>query len=354
MFSVAEFRSLEQLPAYRFLWDSLQERTPHASYFQSRGWMECYWRRYADERKFRVLIVTVGEQPVGILPLVIKPIVTNVGTMRVLTYPDDDWAATFAPVGPNPTVTLVGALKHLATSHRDWDLIDLRGVDDAVLDQGRTENALKLAQLSAVHRTWSPSATIDFDALDAGTQFVMRRTLQSAERQLWRTGRWEIEEFATTRQQGLAPDRVLWDSIEPLLVQQTEQEREFLRDVYETAAWDGSLRAQVLHFGGVPSAALLSVASEAGVDVLAAGLLPGAAPELATILTGRMMFDGLTRGDRRFRFGPRVLNLTNDWPVQRTTSGRWTHFASWSPRAQLLRLAQLRHPRTERTAVTTA
>lgn len=354
MFSVAEFRSLEQLPAYRCLWDTLQERSPHASFFQSRGWMECYWRRYVDELKFRILIVTVGEQPVGILPLVIKPIVTSVGTVRVLTYPDDDWASRFGPVGPNPTVTLVGALKHLANSPRDWDLIDLRGVDDAVLDQGRTENALKLAQLTALHREWSPAATIDFDALDAGHQFVMRRTLQSAERQLWRSGRWDIDEFMTDPQQGRAPDRALWDSLQPLLADYTQQERDFLRDVYESAAWDGGLRAQVLNFGGVPSAALFSVASQSGVDVLAAGLLPGAAPELATILTGRLMFDGLEAGERCFRFGPRVQGLTADWPAQRTMTGRWTHFASWSPRAQLLRLAQLRHPQRVRTSTACA
>lgn len=354
MFSVAEFRSLEQLPVYRSLWQSLHERSDRDSFFQSRGWLECYWRRYVDELKFRVLVVTVGEQPVGILPLVIKSLPTAVGTMRVLTYPDDDWAAAFGPVGPNPTVTLVGAMKHLAATPRDWDLIDLRGVDEAVLDQGRTENALKLAHLSALHRTWSPAATIDFARLDAGDQFVMRRTLQAAERQLRRSGPWEIEEFATDRSRGMAPDRALWDDMEPLFAQQTEADRSFLRDLYETAAWEGGLRAQVLYFKGIPSAALLSVASASGVDILAAGMLPGAAPELATILTGRLMFAEEAAGTSCFRFGPRVLGLTQAWPAQRTMSGRWTHFATWSPRAQLLRLAQLRHARGEQAKIATA
>ena len=90
-----------------------------------------------------MLVVRADEQPLGILPLVVRSESTRVGRVRTLTYPLHDWATFYGPIGPNPTATLLAGLHHVHQTRRDWDLLDLRWVDLDGCDRGRTERAMR-------------------------------------------------------------------------------------------------------------------------------------------------------------------------------------------------------------------
>ena len=88
---------------------------------------------------------------------------TSLGSLRVLSYPVDGDTVTFGPIGPNSAATLSTAMRHLRASRRDWDVIDLCGIDSQGLDHGRTRNALSSHGFKARRTGWQTAARIDFD-----------------------------------------------------------------------------------------------------------------------------------------------------------------------------------------------
>ena len=145
MIHVEEINQIEQLAGERLLWNALWPQTPNASFFQSLDWLEIYWRHFSAGQRLRVLVVRADEQPLGILPLVVRSESTRVGQVRTLTYPLHDWATFYGPIGPNPTATLLAGMHHIHQTRRDWDKLDLRWVDLDGCDRGRTERAMQQA-----------------------------------------------------------------------------------------------------------------------------------------------------------------------------------------------------------------
>jgi len=129
MAKITEIRSLDQLDSLRLVWRSLLQQTPNATFFQSLDWLEVFWRHHGADQQLRVLVVSSGSEVIGILPLTVVTESTGVGSVRFLTYPLQDWGSFFGPIGPNPTATLMAAMRYLNTAPRDWDVLDLRWVD---------------------------------------------------------------------------------------------------------------------------------------------------------------------------------------------------------------------------------
>lgn len=342
MLAVAEITDPRQLAEYRLLWRSLYGRTPNASFVQTREWLECYCRRYGHEDRLRTLVVMAVGRPIGIVPLVIRPVPTRLGIMRALTYPLRDRAAFMGPVGPNPTATLFGALKHLAVAPRDWELIDLRSIDAWRADRGRTANAFRLAGLPARARSWSPVSIVSCAELDVARQFRLRNDLHQAERELTRCGRWEI--MSSTAESFAGEPARLWELIAPLLADRGEAEANFLLDCFLTAhdLELGSLK--VLRLNGVIAGWILTTCNGETLEPLAAEFTGEQAARVRRVLVGRMLVAGIDAGCARAVFGPRHLALADDWQPLRTESLRWTHFARFGARAQLLRWGQRRTP----------
>jgi CelD/BcsL family acetyltransferase involved in cellulose biosynthesis len=94
MFTVAEINFPAQLAELRHVWRSLWERTPQASFLQTREWLESYLFHDAMADDLRVLVVATKGRPVGIVPLMVKRVRSRFGTVRMLTYPLDDSART--------------------------------------------------------------------------------------------------------------------------------------------------------------------------------------------------------------------------------------------------------------------
>ena len=143
MLQVVEINAIEHLEAIRLRWTSLFYDTPGASYIHTLDWLKIYWRHFRDGQRLRVLLVHRSGTVLGILPLVVRHELTAVGRFDVLTYPTIHRSQFCGPIGPNPTATLMAALRHLASRTRDWDVLSLGEIGEH--DRGRTANALNLA-----------------------------------------------------------------------------------------------------------------------------------------------------------------------------------------------------------------
>lgn len=342
MFTVAEINDPKKLASFSLVWQTLWDRTPNRSFFQTRDWLENYWRHFGAHRKLRVLMVMSALRPIGIVPLVIKRTTTAVGSLRVLTYPLDGWGPFFGPIGSDPTATMFGALKHLAATPRDWDLLDLRGIDDAGLDKGRTANAFRLAGLPATSRVWEENREVAIAEWSTGEQFQLRRRVKDAERALWQHGGWE---FVRARVTEGAPElspicRAMFQESRALLTP-VNMPFGWLPDVFEAAVCTATADVCQLWVNGrLTVAAFNTVAGEA-VHPVAIGSEANATSAAQTVFLGRMLFDGLDRGDSTYLFGPKTATWAADWLPASRPSQRLTHFAGFRPRAQLLRLNAL-------------
>ncbi len=188
MTRVLEVNSFERLHAYRAHWAWLLADTREATYFQTFDWLEAYLRHNADRLQLRVLLVSGSDGPIGIMPLVAITENTRFGSVRVLTYPTDGWGTFYGPIGPQPTATLTAALKHVAVTPRDWDLIDLRWVDADGVDQGRTRQALRSAELMASEELLIQAAQIEltgsWEAYWSSRPADWRREIERSRRRL--------------------------------------------------------------------------------------------------------------------------------------------------------------------------
>lgn len=342
MIAVAEITSVEQLAEYRVLWRMLQARTPDGSFFQTRESLEACLRSAASTQRLKTLVVCVGTNPVGIVPLVIRPLSTRLGTLHVLTSPACNADAVCGPIGPNPTATIVGALKHLATASRDWDILDLRGLNETGGDCGRTENAFRLANFPFRRRAWTRSALIDLSQVDIAAEYQFRRQLQQIERDFWKEGRWEhLQETPAAS----APSELftpLWEQLASGASESGQPVPAHIRDMAWAAACLNSLNIQLLKQNGRVVGSLLSVRGNNRVDILDVRYTTAAA---ANILVGRLLFDGVIQGEPLVVFGERWANLAESWNPEHQTTERFTHYSATQPRAQLLRIAQWFRPR---------
>ena len=132
-------------------------------FFQSLDWLETYWRHFAGEQRLRVLVVLDDGRPLGILPLVVVPETTKMGTVRVLTYPMAGWGSYYGPIGPQPAATLAAGLAHIGATPRDWCLLDLRWINREKIDRRRTERAMQFVGLPAREAVWSQTALVEFE-----------------------------------------------------------------------------------------------------------------------------------------------------------------------------------------------
>ena len=354
---VEEVNDLEELGSYRLLWNSLLPQTRGATFFHSLDWLEAYWRHFGQRQRLRVLIVSAGGKPVGILPLVVQREQTRIGPMRVLTYPLHDWGTFYGPIGPNATATLLGGLRHLRSSRRDWDLLDLRWVDNDGCDHGRTQHAMRMAGFRPHEQVWGQSTVIDM----SGTweQYWMTR------RKKWRHNvsrclRRLSEEGEVThvryRPEGAAagdgdPRWDLYHACEKLACQSWQATssdgttlchnsiRPFLRDVHATAARTGSLDLNMLLLDGRPISFVYNYhyrgqmyGLRMGYDPAMARLGPG------SVLQRLVLEDSFRRGDRLYDLGVGSMDCKRHWQSSVASSYRYAHYPLTAPRTQLLRM----------------
>jgi CelD/BcsL family acetyltransferase involved in cellulose biosynthesis len=361
MARVVEINSLERLRGYRANWNLLLSDTREATFFQTFDWLETYLRhkdakQRGDRLRLRVLLVSGGDGPIGILPLVVTTEATRIGRVRVLTYPMDGWGTFFAPIGPQPTATLLAGLRHIAATPRDWDLVDLRWVDADGLDKGRTRQALRAAGLAAPQQPLMQAAQIElsngWDVYWSSREPDWRREVERSRRRISERGnleyvryrpagafggdrdpRWDLydacEEIARRSWQGSSTDGTTLSH---------ESVRAYLRDAHESAAAAGGVDLNLLRIDGQPAAFAYNYHFAGQVYGLRAGFDPAAAPSgSGTVLLRLMVEDSFYRGDERIDLGPDSLDYKRRWATRIQTSYHYPHYAAAGMKAQALR-----------------
>ncbi|MDA1215209.1 MAG: hypothetical protein O2955_22145, partial [Planctomycetota bacterium] len=157
---IHDHTSLEQ---FRITWDELWHQTSSKSFCSSYAWFSAYAHHFLPENSLRVMVVSVNGKTLGIVPLVIRPVQTRVGTLRMLTYPYCRWGSIDRPIGPHPTATIMLALRHLQRSPADWDFIDLREIRDTGGNHSRLSNSMRQAGLAFRQRNWESLSTVNCD-----------------------------------------------------------------------------------------------------------------------------------------------------------------------------------------------
>ena len=133
------------------------------------------------------------------MPLVVRTESTRVGRLRMLTYPLQDWATFFGPIGPNPSATLVAGLRHVRQTPRDWDVLDLRWVDVDGADLGRTERAMAQTGFRPCGQKWDRTSLVElpetWQAYWQGREAKFRKNIDRLQRRMAEQGRMELVRY---------------------------------------------------------------------------------------------------------------------------------------------------------------
>ena len=270
MIEVQEIDRVESLADLRPAWDALLAQTAGASFFRSLPWLECYWKHFGRGQRLRVLVIHDAGQPVGILPLVVRPEVTRVGRVRVLTYPLHDWATFFGPIGPDAATTLAAGLRHVRQTTRDWDLLDLRWIDADGDDLGRTERAMGDAGFRPCGQKWDQTSLAELPHSWCDywqtREPKFRKNIDRLESRMAAAGKVELVRFRGDEDAYDAPRWDLYDTCIALAErswQGTGGDRTnlchdeasgYFRDAHAAAAKLGAVDVNLLYVNGLPAA----------------------------------------------------------------------------------------------------
>ncbi len=345
MIEVREINRIEELGQFRPAWRSLLERTQGASFFHSQEWLECYWKHFATGQRLRILVATEDGQPVGIMPLVVRTESTRVGRLRMLTYPLQDWATFFGPIGPSPSATLVACLRRVRQTPRDWDVLDLRWIDRDGADLGRTERAMAQTGFRPCPQKWDRTSLLELPGNwrdywgDREPKF--RKNVDRAQRRIAQHGKVELVRYRpdAASDGDVDPRWDLYDACVALAERSWQgghgdktnlchaQVSGFLRDAHAAAARLGAADINLLYFNGQPAAFLYNYRWQTSVY----GLRRGFDPQFkhlrpGLVLQKMMLEDGHRRGDRCYDLGTGSHNTKQAWRTTVQTSYRFTFF----------------------------
>lgn len=357
---IEAFRELTDLESLRADWERLHQQTPGASFFQSLDWFTARLQHGSRDQGFRVLVIRRGGETVGIVPLVIQSETTRLGPVRLLTFPLDGWGSFYGPLGADPAGLLNLAIDHLATSTRDYDLIDLRPLvamgDESTTQSGGTDPA----QIPDPLAPWQMFSIIELNgSWDAYWESRKqdpnrRRNIARCERRLEEAGKLEYHRYRPGgAAQGDADPR--WDLFQQCveiaakswqsgLVEGNTLSHpdvhDFLRAVHQSAAHAGGLDMNLLTLDGQPIAFAYGYHYRGNVDVMRIGFDPAwSKMGPGSVLWTRQIRDSIARGDRVLDLGPTAVDYKKFWLTRRVPTYRWLRYTN-SPRAQLLRLAR--------------
>ncbi len=357
---VREINDIAELIHYRLSWKNLLAQTRQAVFFESLDWLQVFWKHFGAGRRLRVLIVYEGDEPIGILPLVVQTERTKAGSIRVLTYPLDGWGSFFAPLGPNPTLTLRAAMSHIRNTPRDWDLFDVRWVNRNQTDHGRTESGMRAAGFAPVGQPWAQSAILemgdDWQTYWGNRSPKFREKLRRGYRQLQKMGRVKYVRYRPGGsavgdddprldlfEAAVSVAKASWQSASNDGTTLCHDEiRDFLRDAHAVAAGAGCLDLNLLYVDDKPVSFAYNYHYNGRVEGLRMGFDAAyAAGSPGAVLLKMSFQDGFRLGDHTVDLGVGNLDCKRHWLTRLDTSYRYTHFPLAAPKAQLLRLKRL-------------
>lgn len=357
MFEIEEISDIESLAQRKEEWRALLDQTAGATFFHTFDWLEVYWRHYGADRKLRALFISRDGKLAGILPLVVQQERRKVGPVRILTYPLNDWGSFYSPIGPEPGDTLKAGLAHVFRAPRDWDLVELRWLQQGSQLADLSERALRQRGFQAYQRQRNKTSLIHlpatwddyFTALSKNFREKHRRNSRRLSEQGEVTyvsyrprgtahgecdPRWDLydacEQIAERSWQGASEDGTTLSH---------ELVRPFLRDVHAAAARAGGLDMHLMYLSGQPLAFAYNYHWRGSVF----GLRIGYDAELSRHGVGNHMTlhairHAIERGDKLYDMGPGSLDYKQTFTSEVVNIIQYTHYYPLAARAQALRL----------------
>lgn len=341
MIRIAEFSALDDLASLRPIWDHYFSQTPNASFCQSADWFEAYWNAFGNVLDIRVFLLRVGGNPVGIVPLVSRPVRTSVGTVRVLTYPGIELGTCYGPVGPNVAATMYGVLRHLKTAYQNWDVLDLYPVDLRASFSDRTVNAFRMNQMGVNCLTGPAGAALNPAAIDLQDFANAQGQLHVAESQIAALGSVVWGRYQPDSDEAIDP--VLLTGCEELWENRTPALRTFWRSVTRKLARAGRLDLSYVMTGSKMLGYMLGergTGKTIWLDTLVNDHLPASMSLAAEqFMLTKTLLSAAAAGETDWEFhSPPPSSSLAAWPVVRYENKRYLHHAPWSIKGQLLRL----------------
>ena len=358
--SVEEIRDFEQLVALRPAWTKLWREMPESSFFHSLEWLEAVLQTEAINQSLRVLVVKQEDEPIGILPLVLRRESRRLGATQVLSYPLNDWGPYYGPIGGRPQETLQTGIEHILKSERDWDLLDLRWTPPQEEDKSNTLQTFAALGLKVHTRLRHQTSIIDLEG--TWDEYVKARSKNW--RSHWRrrhkkaAAAGEIQHLRY-RPQGTAhgdsdPRFDLYDTCVELAAKSWQGSSEtgntlnhpavceVLRAVHEQAARLGCLDLNLVYLDGQPISFAYNYYHQGHVFALRLGF----DPEYSKLGPGNLveelaLEDSFVRGDRIYELGPDAEESKRSLRTRLEPIWQHTHYATSGVRPQLIRLKSL-------------
>jgi CelD/BcsL family acetyltransferase involved in cellulose biosynthesis len=357
MVQVTEINELRELASLRSTWHALLKQTPGFSFFQTLEWLEAAWSHYSRPQKLRVILVERDGNALGIVPFCVRTEHRKLGSLRVLTYPLDDWGTFFGPISAEPELAYRAAIEHVARTPRDWDVIDLRYVDQAAPEFMALGESMRASGLAAIvrprmevrmlqlggswleyvetrSRNWREKMRRDFRKLEkeggeirllryrpeagAGTTAVHEENYRLCEEIAEKS--WQAD---ADSQSTLCSPRV----------------RDLLNKLHHQAASLGMLDSNLLFVGDRPLAFSYNYVSDGRLYFLRSGFDRTAEfANCGTVLLYKMLEDSFHRGDVEHCFGPGRQPYKDRFATEMRYAYTFRHYARRSLRSQLLNL----------------
>lgn len=322
MLQVREINQLSELSALRETWSQLLKATPRYSFFQTLEWLEAAWGHY-PQQKLRALVVEREGAVIGMVPFCVRTERRRIGVVRVLTYPLDDWSTFYGPISAEPAATMRAALKHIHETSRDWDLIDLRYVDQRAPEYMAIGEAFRESGSRFFVR---PRMEVRFCSMAEGWEPYVESRSRNWRRQMRRdievlekTGPVELLRYRPEAGSAGRDARTveIYEICEQIAAKSWQAEaesqstlssprvRDLLLEFHCQAASMGMLDTNILTVGGLPVAFNYNYVADGRTYGLRAGFDPTAEMEhCGRILLYKMLEDSFARGDEEYSFGP--------------------------------------------------
>lgn len=350
-----EINRFEALSQYREAWNRLLGETPQAHFFQSWEWFAGYWAYFHGEQRLRVFIHG-AEEPIGIVPLVVRPEKTRVGRIQVLTYPLDEWGSYYGPVGADSGSSLQAALEHVRHTACDWDLLELRWVSPEDVAERRTLRAFQGAGFRPIRTLWNHTAVVELSDGQAGWERYLsqrsakwRANLRTAEKKLAALGPVEYVRYRPQGADQADPPGDFYEACYRIAERSWQarsstgttlchpQVRTFLREVHAAATRLGAVDINLLYVAGRPVAFTYNYVWQGRVY----GLRRGFDPQVAHAGAGNVLLawairDSFLRNDRLYDLGVGYLETKRTWMTRILPIYRYSCFPSASARMLLV------------------
>ncbi|MBC7816957.1 MAG: hypothetical protein IAG10_08730 [Planctomycetaceae bacterium] len=347
MMTVHEAADVTRPSQLRHVWHSLWSRTPRASFRQTPEFLEASlaaispdqnpfgqldpqlnaeWQGPNDSGiysakssvdRWRFLIVSAWQRPIGIMPLRERLVRRAFGTFRVLSVPQSLWGSLPGPVGPHPATTLAAAVRHLVDKDESWDILELPEVVADGVEPNRVPQFFESSGRAVFQRPCHELLGLELPATFG--QFWANR--DSAARQFWRELNSQqslrsVEKFVRFRPDGANRGDTLRDweflnQLERIVGLQagtphgslSQKMFECLRETHPLAVDAGAADVSVLFRDSRLSAFAYNFHCRARVET-ALLLADPRAPHARERLIGLMLRDEIARGDTWHVFLP--------------------------------------------------